>query len=308
MTKSSLGLVFPFVGLLLVASTVFAGQTDQIRTDLDTILAHDQSIDAVMGRNAAEALVHARNALAVLSDEELELLAPYAASIASLKDRTILLADHVLATAGAARAQGQARSAGFPDAAYYTDSLCTGARNDTGGMKIAWNVYWAAETALAAAQYVCLTDILGENTSAACIPLAVAVGVASQVIDNYDFCDDDVDSSEIGASYLRLGHIHDDMALVQETLDQASIEQIEVDLARRRYYVAEYIIPASSEGKLEQVRAVVVDVMSRMVAAGVDIRRAPEYLASADAYYAAGDWKGAYRALGIAYRQAVLVP
>jgi hypothetical protein len=295
------------VWLVPPANAEAAGQATSIRADLDTILWQDQSIDAVMGKAAAEALVDARQKLAGMSDEQLELLAPHAASIAALRDKTSLLARTVLSVAETAKAARQARSAGFPDAEYYTDSMCTAVRNDTTAMKVAWNTLWAAETVLDAMEYVCLEDIVGFNGALACVGLAVAVGVASQVVENFEFCDDDVDSAEIGGSYQRLGHLHGDLTVVQETLDQGTIEYIEVDLARRRYYIGEYMIPESSNGKLEQVRDVVTSVVTRMIAAGIDVRFAELHLQAANGYYAAGDWKRCYKELGFAYRDAVLV-
>jgi hypothetical protein len=301
-------ILLPAVSLLLVATVALAGQSGQIRADLDAILADDQRIDAATGNAFAETLVAARERLAALTDEELEALVPYAVSIANLKEKVALLATHVTAIAEAAKAERQARSAGFPDAEYYTDSLCTGIRNDTAGMKIAWNVYWAAETTMLAAKFACEQDILGTNTAAVCIPFAVALGVAKQVIENFDFCDDDVDSSEIGASYLRIGHLHDDMALIQEALDQAEIALIQMDLARPRFNVAEFVLPAAFNGKLEFVRAVVLDVLARLAAENMDIRNAHSHVALADEYYAVGDWKGTFKQLGYAYREAVRLP
>jgi len=293
------------VSLLVTASTARAGETDQIRADLDAVLAQDQRIDAARGQVAAETLASARETLARLSDEQLEILVPYAVSIAKLKDNTTLVADHLVAIAAEAKTEQQARSAGFPDAEYYTDSMCTGIRNDTGLMKLAWNEYWLAQTVMLAAKFVCEEDILGTNTAAACLPLAIALGVAKQVIENADFCDDDIDSSEIGASYLRIGHLHDDTSVVQETLDKAELELIEMDLARRRFNVGEFILPAAFGGKLEQVRAVVVDVLARLAAENMDIKNAQAHVLRADEAYAAGDWKGTFLQLGFAYREGV---
>jgi len=293
--------------LVLAASPAPAGPVSSIRADLDTILWQDQSIDTVMGGAAAETLVDVRQKLASATDEELEILAPYAASIAVLRDKTSLLARQVLAMTQAAKAERQARSPGFPDADYYTDVQCTGVRNDTAAMKIAWNALWAAKELLDAAEYVCLEDILGFNGALACEALAIPVGLASQVVENFEFCDKDVDSAEIGASYQRLGHLHGDLSVVQETLDQGTLVYIEADLARRRWYIGEYMIPGTSNGKLEQVRDVVTSVVTRMIAAGIDVRFAELRLQAADGYYAAGDYKRCYKELGLAYRDAVLV-
>lgn len=223
-----------------------------------------------------------------------------------MRNQTEALAGQVISTSGGATPTRElARTPGFPDAEYYTDSLCTGVRFDTGNLKIAWNVFQAARTAMDAAEFVCQQDILGANTALVCVPLSIAVDVALQVIDNYNFCDDDVDSAEIQGSYLRIGHVHDDVVVIQGSLDDLTVNAIEEDLARRRYYIAEFMLPAAFGGKLEIVRDIVADVITRMEAAGLFIDHAQDYLALGDTYYAEQAWKRAHLAYGMAYRKAV---
>jgi hypothetical protein len=64
---------------------------------------------------------------------------------------------------------------------------------------------------LAAAAWVCNEDILGENGSAACIPLAIAADVANGFFDTSAWCDGESTSNQVDASFRRLEHIHGDL-------------------------------------------------------------------------------------------------
>jgi hypothetical protein len=64
---------------------------------------------------------------------------------------------------------------------------------------------------LAAAAWACNEDILGENGSAACIPLAIAADVANGFFDTSAWCSGEVTSNQVDANFNRLGHIHDDL-------------------------------------------------------------------------------------------------
>lgn len=68
-----------------------------------------------------------------------------------------------------------------------------------------------AQSILAAAAWVCNEDILGENGSAACIPLAIAADITQGLIDVANFCAGEVTANQVLANFERLGHIHDDL-------------------------------------------------------------------------------------------------
>lgn len=69
-----------------------------------------------------------------------------------------------------------------------------------------------ANAILAAAAWVCNEDILGENGSAACIPLAIAADVANGFYDTATFCSGEGTANQVDANFNRLDHIHTDLA------------------------------------------------------------------------------------------------
>ena len=68
------------------------------------------------------------------------------------------------------------------------------------------------QSILAAAAWVCNEDILGENGSLACVPLAIAADVTQGLIDVANFCAGEVTANQVAGNFERLGHIHDDLA------------------------------------------------------------------------------------------------
>jgi hypothetical protein len=69
-----------------------------------------------------------------------------------------------------------------------------------------------AQSILAAAAWVCNEDILGENGSLACVPLAIAADITQGLIDIANFCAGEVTANQVQANFDRLGHIHDDLS------------------------------------------------------------------------------------------------
>ena len=76
-----------------------------------------------------------------------------------------------------------------------------------------------ANAVLAAAAWVCNEDILGENGSLACVPLAIAADIANGFFDTATFCAGEVTANQVDANFNRLDHIHNDLAAVQTTVD-----------------------------------------------------------------------------------------
>lgn len=68
---------------------------------------------------------------------------------------------------------------------------------------------------LAAAAWVCNEDILGENGSAACIPLAIANDIASSLFAVRSFCGGLDTASLVFGNFDRLDHVHSDLAAVR---------------------------------------------------------------------------------------------
>ena len=76
-----------------------------------------------------------------------------------------------------------------------------------------------ANSILAAAAWVCNEDILGENGSLACVPLAIAADVANGFFDTATFCAGEVTANQVDANFNRLDHIHNDLADVQSSVN-----------------------------------------------------------------------------------------
>jgi hypothetical protein len=86
-----------------------------------------------------------------------------------------------------------------------------------------------ANAVLAAAAWVCNEDILGENGSLACVPLAIAADVANGFFDTATFCAGEVTANQVDANFNRLDHIHDDLAAVQTSADAIDTHLTNVD-------------------------------------------------------------------------------
>ena len=69
-----------------------------------------------------------------------------------------------------------------------------------------------ASSILAAATFVCTQDILGENGSLACVPLAIAADIANGFFDTAQFCAGEFTANQVDGSYNRLEHVHTDLA------------------------------------------------------------------------------------------------
>jgi hypothetical protein len=68
-----------------------------------------------------------------------------------------------------------------------------------------------ANSILAAATFVCTQDILGNNGSLACVPLAIASDIANGFFDVAQFCAGEFTANQVDGNYNRLQHIHDDL-------------------------------------------------------------------------------------------------
>ncbi len=68
-----------------------------------------------------------------------------------------------------------------------------------------------SRSVLAAAEFVCLQTVLGENGAVPCVPLAIAADIAQAVFELAHFCGGEEDSAKIEGSFDRLDHIHNDL-------------------------------------------------------------------------------------------------
>jgi hypothetical protein len=102
-------------------------------------------------------------------------------------------------------------TAGFPDADPI-DSGCNGVDISSATRYTQLIARETTNSILAAAAWVCNEDILGENGSAACVPLAIAADVANGFFDTSAWCAGEVTANQVDGNYRRLDHIHNDIA------------------------------------------------------------------------------------------------
>ena len=156
--------------------------------------------------------------------------------------------------------------------------------------------------------------ILGEggNTSLACIATDAAFFIAKSVFENLTFCNDDIDSVELEASYKRLEHVHGDIEALQSKLGQLADTVQKVLDGQTEQNLLTGLNPPSLErpaamgGRLEKVRDLVrarIAVRTRASAdAGKDTARAESLYAAGERFFADDNYRCAYRLFALAYR------
>ncbi len=237
------------------ASPYTAADGAEVRVVYQSILNATEAIaDMYQMQGRERVIAEARNALASATDEE---LAPFAAALPKIREwrqatdlwvgslRVVDVLDtkkHDLPEL--------ATSDGFPDADYFHL-----VRPDELAMIIGLEVMNLAEGAQMIASRICeqTAVILGEggNTSMACMVTDVIFVAAMFVWNTLDQVDNDFNSEENEASYLRLGHIHTDLEDVHDDLeivgDSVNVISVRQDLMR--------IVIDSIQSNLEQHRA-----------------------------------------------------
>ncbi len=183
-----------------------AGETAQFRAQFDTMMANYERIATKRGDlSTLEKASEARLAMSRVTEQQLAILY----SRAGYPD----LASAVIATElQASRAvQSRAKSLPFPDAAPIV-SNCDIVDYAPGTRYAELIAKEVTQALLDSANYGCVETILGVNGSLACIPFAVANSVAQGLFNTSTFCDGEVASNQVEASYLRLLHLHNDLS------------------------------------------------------------------------------------------------
>ena len=101
-------------------------------------------------------------------------------------------------------------------------ALCSGSgpnRIPVGVILAADVVFFIADSVRELAQDACKQDVLGENTSLACVAVDVVWIAAKAVDEGIHFCDDDLTGNVIDTSYDRLADVHTDLYSVGTQLD-----------------------------------------------------------------------------------------
>jgi len=117
----------------------------------------------------------------------------------------------------ATRSLARPKSAGLPNASSILGA-CDSNPHDSQSVYDALIAAQVTSSVLAAATFVCTEDILGENGSAACVPLAIADDIAQGIFAVRQFCEAEEGGAKSDASYDRLAHIHTDLADAQSTI------------------------------------------------------------------------------------------
>ncbi len=318
---TGLGLV-PLLVALAVAGPVIAqdgGDPQSFRAQYDAMMSNFERIFAARGDVAGqERAQQGLEAMQGLSDQQLAALVA--------KTGVMDLSEAVLATESlAARMESEAppanrlepRSLPLPEPI----ALISQCSTDDVDVNVRYTRLIAKEVTssiLAAATFVCTQDILGENGSAACIPLAIAADIANGFFDQGVFCAGEVTANQVDANFRRLEHIHTDLA-DGITLLGGKIDALagQVDMMKRAMIeeqlntssgsrFASYFLPAANGGMLEAVRSLVGGFVATFKAAGYDTSGAERALAKADAAFAAGDFRGSFESLRQAYRVATV--
>ena len=117
-------------------------------------------------------------------------------------------------------AKARPKSAGLPSASSILGA-CDSNPHDSQSVYDALIAAQVTSSVLAAATFVCTQDVLGENGSAACIPLAIADDIAQGIFAVRQFCEGEEGGAKSDAAYDRLDHIHTDLATAQSSITTA---------------------------------------------------------------------------------------
>jgi hypothetical protein len=213
---------FALIALCLIVAGPAVGQDQQalasFRTQYDVMMSNFERIKSAQGDIAAAARIQqGRDAMQRLTDEQLSTVYSQITlpDLSGLAIATGYLASRVeSATQGQQKLSGgrrQAQSLPFPVA----DDLiseCDGLNLDATSRYALLIVKQVASSILAAANYVCLQDILGENGALACVPLSIAADVANGFFETAQFCAGELTANKVDGNYRRLEHIHSDLA------------------------------------------------------------------------------------------------
>jgi hypothetical protein len=205
---------------LAMAGPVFAQQPhpsrktgvqtlESFRAQYDIMMSNFERIYAATGDTAGQERVRqGREAMRALTNDQLARL--YAQTRIPDLSAAAVASEYV-----ASRAESSGGpvkdSLPFPGAPALI-SECSGLPIDSAARFALLVLKEIASSILAAATFVCTQDILGENGSLACVPLAIASDIANGVFDSAQYCAGEFTANQVDGNFNRLGHIHDDLS------------------------------------------------------------------------------------------------
>lgn len=192
----------------LAATTAIAAtpnpQAQAFRADYGTVLDTLEQSLAQNGNTRGLTLIQrSRASLQRTSDETLARI--FQQGIPDISASAMQL------QSAATRSMARPKSAGLPSASAII-SACDSNPHDAQSVYDSLIAAQVTSSVLAAATFVCTEDILGENGSAACIPLAIADDIAQGIFAVRQFCEGEEGGAKSDAAYDRLDHIHTDLA------------------------------------------------------------------------------------------------
>ena len=183
-----------------------AGETAQFRAQFDTMMANYERMATKQGN--LKLLEQASEARLAMNRVTQQQLAVVYARTGYPNLAAAVIASELIASRPV---KEQAKSAGFPGAVAVV-SQCNSVDSSPATRYAELIAKEVTSGLLSAATFVCTQDILGANGSAACIPLAIADDVAQSLFNTATFCAGEGGSNAVDASYLRLEHLHNDLA------------------------------------------------------------------------------------------------
>ncbi|MFQ5423357.1 MAG: hypothetical protein ACE5F9_05190, partial [Phycisphaerae bacterium] len=125
---------------------------------------------------------------------------------------------------------------------------------------------------------------------------------AEAVLDDFKFCDEDINGAEIEGSYERLGHVHADIEAIQDRIDEIWEREIEEDIFHKTHLVSLFL-PGAHGGRLESVRDIVQKWITNAAAAGMDTTRADCFFQQGLLHMDNNEYRSAFKDFARAYHQ-----
>ena len=208
--------------LLICAATASPAAAQQIdpiqnfRQNYDAAMANLQQVAAANGdTSAAQHAADGRNAMYAVTDDQLRKVfsrtrVPDFSVVSMATQYLASRANNKNSLAGASTLAPVPATPGLPGPDPI-DSGCDGVDITPATRYTQLIAKEVTNSILAAAAWVCNEDILGENGSAACVPLAIAADVANGFFDTSAWCAAEVTGNQVDANFKRLDHIHSDL-------------------------------------------------------------------------------------------------
>jgi len=205
---------------LAFAQPVFAQDAvalQKLREQYDAMMSNFEHMLKAQGDPAGtEKARRGREAMRGLNDQQLAKLysltrVPDLSVVVTATQYQVTQADSGKTAAAGASGLVGVQSLPFPEP-IALDPGCNGVDITSGTRYTQLIAKEVTNSILAAAAWACNEDILGENGSAACIPLAIAADIANGFFDTSAWCAGEFTANQVDANFNRLGHIHDDLA------------------------------------------------------------------------------------------------